>query len=65
MEIRDQLTAQLSRSDPDSDDEHAVSRPGIQAELKEPVIFDGRNLYDPDLIKVPELRYYSVGRHPV
>jgi len=37
----------------------------IKAELKEPVIFDGRNLYDPDLMKALELRYYSVGRHPV
>src|SRR5271167_2268122 len=37
----------------------------IKAELKEPVIFDGRNLYDPELMKALELRYYSVGRHPV
>ena len=37
----------------------------IKAELKEPVIFDGRNLYDPDLMKALEIRYYSVGRHPV
>src|SRR3984957_7334949 len=37
----------------------------IKTELKQPVIFDGRNLYDPDLMKALELRYYSVGRHPV
>jgi UDPglucose 6-dehydrogenase len=37
----------------------------IKAELKEPVIFDGRNLYDPDLMKALDLRYYSIGRHPV
>ena len=37
----------------------------IKAELKEPVIFDGRNLYDPELMKALELRYYSIGRHPV
>src|SRR5271154_737691 len=37
----------------------------IKTELKEPVIFDGRNLYDPDLMKALEIRYYSVGRHPV
>ncbi len=37
----------------------------IKTELKQPVIFDGRNLYDPDLMKALEIRYYSVGRHPV
>ncbi|MDO8431040.1 MAG: UDP-glucose/GDP-mannose dehydrogenase family protein [Candidatus Binatus sp.] len=37
----------------------------IKNELKQPVIFDGRNLYDPDLMKALEFRYYSVGRHPV
>ena len=37
----------------------------IKTELKQPVIFDGRNLYDPDLMKALELRYYSVGRRPV
>jgi UDPglucose 6-dehydrogenase len=37
----------------------------IKSELKQPVIFDGRNLYDPDLMKALEIRYYSVGRHPV
>ncbi len=37
----------------------------IRAELKEPVIFDGRNLYDPELMKALDLRYYSIGRHPV
>ncbi len=37
----------------------------IKTELKQPVIFDGRNLYDPDLMKALEMRYYSIGRHPV
>jgi UDPglucose 6-dehydrogenase len=37
----------------------------IKSDLKQPVIFDGRNLYDPDLMKALEIRYYSVGRHPV
>jgi UDPglucose 6-dehydrogenase len=37
----------------------------IKAELKEPVIFDGRNLYDPELMKALDLRYYSIGRNPV
>jgi len=34
----------------------------IRAELKQPVIFDGRNLYDPDLMKALDFRYYSIGR---
>jgi UDPglucose 6-dehydrogenase len=37
----------------------------IKAELKQPVIFDGRNLYDPDLMKALEINYYSVGRRPI
>jgi len=37
----------------------------IKAELKHPVIFDGRNLYDPELMKALELRYYSIGRRAV
>jgi UDPglucose 6-dehydrogenase len=37
----------------------------IRAELKQPVIFDGRNLYDPALMKALEFRYYSIGRRPV
>jgi hypothetical protein len=37
----------------------------IKAALKQRVIFDGRNLYDPDPMKALELRDYSVGRHPV
>ncbi len=37
----------------------------IRTMLKEPVIFDGRNLYEPDLIKALEFKYYSIGRRPV
>ena len=37
----------------------------IRSMLKEPVIFDGRNLYDPDLIKALEFKYYAIGRNPV
>jgi UDPglucose 6-dehydrogenase len=37
----------------------------IRTELKSPVIFDGRNLYDPALMKALEFKYYSVGRGPV
>lgn len=37
----------------------------IRSMLKEPVIFDGRNLYDPDLIKALDFKYYSIGRRPL
>ena len=34
----------------------------IRSMLKQPVIFDGRNLYDPQLMKALEFKYYSIGR---
>jgi UDPglucose 6-dehydrogenase len=34
----------------------------VKSLLKRPVIFDGRNLYDPDTIKEKGFTYYSVGR---
>jgi UDPglucose 6-dehydrogenase len=34
----------------------------ISACLKEAVIFDGRNLYDPDSMQAKGLRYYAIGR---
>jgi UDPglucose 6-dehydrogenase len=37
----------------------------IRSLLKEPVIFDGRNLYDPDKMRDNNFIYYSVGRVPV
>ncbi len=37
----------------------------IRTMLTSPVIFDGRNLYDPALMKALEFRYYSIGRTPV
>ncbi len=37
----------------------------IKSDLKSPVIFDGRNLYDPDLMKALEIKYFSIGRPPV
>jgi UDPglucose 6-dehydrogenase len=37
----------------------------IAEKLKKPVIFDGRNLYNPDLIKDAGFEYYSIGRPPV
>jgi UDPglucose 6-dehydrogenase len=34
----------------------------IKAELRSPVIFDGRNLYDPGFVKRFGLNYYAIGR---
>jgi len=34
----------------------------MKQRLKEPLIFDGRNLYDPALVKEAGLEYYSIGR---
>ena len=34
----------------------------IKSELNYPVIFDGRNLYEPDLIQNFGLKYYAIGR---
>jgi UDPglucose 6-dehydrogenase len=37
----------------------------IKAALKQATIFDGRNLYDPSLMRALEFRYYSIGRRPL
>jgi UDPglucose 6-dehydrogenase len=37
----------------------------IREKLKCPVIFDGRNLYEPELMKSAGFKYYSIGRAPV
>jgi UDPglucose 6-dehydrogenase len=37
----------------------------ISSALKQPVIFDGRNLYDPALMKALNFSYYSMGRRPL
>jgi len=34
----------------------------IRALMRTPVIFDGRNLYDPDFVSGQGLRYYAIGR---
>ncbi|MFA7386827.1 MAG: UDP-glucose/GDP-mannose dehydrogenase family protein [Thiohalobacteraceae bacterium] len=34
----------------------------IRSSLKQPVIFDGRNLYDPTLLANLGIRYYAIGR---
>ena len=39
--------------------------PRIRDLLKEPVIFDGRNLYNPASLEESGFEYYSVGRRPV
>ena len=42
---------------------------GVFAEMKrrmaQPVIFDGRNLYDPQQMQEAGFTYYSIGRVPV
>jgi UDPglucose 6-dehydrogenase len=34
----------------------------LKAALREPVIFDGRNLYDPKILKRAQFHYYAIGR---
>jgi UDPglucose 6-dehydrogenase len=34
----------------------------LRAKLKTPVVFDGRNLYEPSLIERFGLKYYAIGR---
>ncbi|MBM3422455.1 MAG: UDP-glucose/GDP-mannose dehydrogenase family protein [Chlorobi bacterium] len=36
----------------------------IKRELREPVIFDGRNIYNPDFMEQSGFIYYSIGRRP-
>ncbi len=36
----------------------------IRNSLKEPVIFDGRNIYNPDMVEQLGISYYSIGRRP-
>lgn len=37
----------------------------IKTGLQEPVIFDGRNIFRPELVREAGLTYYSIGRAPV
>lgn len=37
----------------------------IKTALKQATIFDGRNLYDPALMRALDFRYYSIGRRPL
>ena len=34
----------------------------IKSTIKDPVIFDGRNLYDPELLSTLGITYYAIGR---
>lgn len=36
----------------------------VRDALAHPVVFDGRNIYDPDLLAQKGLTYYSIGRQP-
>jgi UDPglucose 6-dehydrogenase len=37
----------------------------MAGKLKKPVIFDGRNLYNPQVLKKAGFEYYSIGRSPI
>lgn len=37
----------------------------LKDKLLEPVVFDGRNVYDPDIVNRHGLHYYSIGRKPL
>ena len=34
----------------------------LRARLKHPLLFDGRNLYDPALARAAGIEYFSIGR---
>jgi UDPglucose 6-dehydrogenase len=36
--------------------------PGIKAAMKTPILFDGRNLYDPSDVTMHGIEYYAIGR---
>jgi UDPglucose 6-dehydrogenase len=36
--------------------------PGLKQRLKQPLVFDGRNLYDPAQVREAGLEYFSIGR---
>lgn len=37
----------------------------IKKKMKDLIIFDGRNIYDPEVIKLTNFSYYSIGRPPI
>ncbi len=38
--------------------------PAIASKLKHPVLFDGRNMFDPEIVTAAGLTYFSIGRRP-
>jgi UDPglucose 6-dehydrogenase len=34
----------------------------VKSAIREPVIFDGRNLYEPEMVQRYGLTYYAIGR---
>jgi len=34
----------------------------VRGALKSPLVFDGRNLYDPALVRAAGLEYFAIGR---
>jgi len=40
----------------------ALDLPRLHSELKYPIVIDGRNLYDPEVMAANGFTYYSVGR---
>jgi UDPglucose 6-dehydrogenase len=43
----------------------SLDLPQIAAKLRYPIVIDGRNLYDPEVMASHGITYYSVGRAPV
>jgi UDPglucose 6-dehydrogenase len=43
----------------------SLDLPRLREELKYPIVIDGRNLYDPDVMAENGFTYYSVGRPAV
>jgi len=37
----------------------------LKRELRDGVVFDGRNIYDPKTVAAAGLTYYSIGRQPL
>ena len=37
----------------------------MKASLREPVIFDGRNIFNPEMMEELGFTYYSIGRKPI
>jgi UDPglucose 6-dehydrogenase len=41
----------------------AANYDAFKTHLKNPVVFDGRNIYEPDMMRRNGIRYYGIGRH--